>query len=434
MTAPPQHTGLKAQHDTQVDTTEAEEQVEEEQLEHPTKEFSNFCSQDTYFVHSQAELDLISNQCTDIRGSIVINGYQSPIVDTGTIETIGGDIRISNATTVVRINLSKLAVISGSFQLNVLTSLTSINAPYLNTLGVIDWRILPILSTVNFETDLRDIKSITISDTSMTGFSGFDVENLETLNVNNNRFMESISSNIKGIGRKLAVSANARNAVVSFPNLAYANNITIRDVSSLNIQSIEAVNASMELINNNFQAVKFPKLKSVGGTLSLIENYNLRDAEFPSTEEIGGGLMVVNNTNVNKINFFPRLSIVGGAIEFVGNFREAIFGKLNLVRGSAIIKSTSDNFDCARWIRGIDQNGTQHSVIRGGKIICTRGSQQQVVKYGDDGAVIDEQISIIDDSESDAARVAENRASSSGVPQSIISFAVFGAVSYVLGF
>lgn len=395
---------------------------------------SSACSQEHYHVRSQADLDHISNQCKDIAGSIVINGYYSPIIDTGSLQSVGGDIRISNATNLVRVNLPMLTVIGGAFTLRELTSLTSVNGPYLNTVGVIDWKILPILSTINFESGLVDVKSITISDTSMTGFYGFDVDSLDTLNINNNRFMESISSNLKGITRRLSISANARNAQVSFPNLEYANNITIRDVSSLNIQSIENVNSSMELINNNFQDLKFPKLKFVGGTLSLIENYQLRNVEFPVTEDIGGGLMVVNNTNINKINFLPRLLSVGGAIEFVGDFKEASFAKLNLVRGSAIIKSASDTFDCSRWIRGGDQNGTHSSIIRGGKIVCTSAGKQQVVKYDQDGTVVDEEISFIEDADSDSAKMGENAGVAIGVSKSMFSIVALGAISYVLGF
>jgi hypothetical protein len=395
---------------------------------------SSACKQDFYDIHTQADLDDITSQCSDIAGSIVINGYHSPVIDTGELQTVGGDVMVVNASSLVRINLSKMAVIGGTFGLKELTSLTSVNAPHLNTVGVIDWRVLPIMSTVNFESGIVDVNSITISDTSMIGFFGFDVDRLDTLNINNNRFMESISSNLKGISRKLSISANARNAQVDFPKLEFANNITIRDVGSLNIQNIENVNASMELINNNFNIVKFPKLKTIGGTLSLIENYNLRDAEFFAVDDIGGGLMIVNNTNINKINSFPRLSSVGGAIEFEGDFRETSFGKLNLVRGSASIKSTLDSFDCSRWIRGGDQNGTQSSIIRGGKIVCTSAGKQQVVKYDQDGTVVDEEISFLGDSDSNHSKVGhENAASGRGISAPLLALAILAPAIYLFG-
>lgn len=334
-------------------------------------------------------------ECDDILGSVIITNYQGPTIDTGDIKTISGDFVVANASNLVRINVSKLAVIGGKFSLNELTSLTSVHAPVLNDVGSINWSILPILSTVSFDNGVKKIKSITISDTSLIGFSGFDIEYLDTLNINNNRFLESINANLKGIKTRLAISANAKNILVSLPNLEWANNITIRDVSSINLSNIETVNASLELIDNNFQALKFPKLTSVGGTLSLIENYNLKEVEFPNIGEIGGGLMIVNNTQISKINFFPKLMSVGGAIEIFGDFKDATFSKLRLVKGSALIRSSSDGLDCSKWTRGNDESSG--SIVRGGKIECTSGSKQQVVKFDQDGEIVDEAISIIED-------------------------------------
>ncbi|ONH68548.1 Sporulation-specific protein 22 [Cyberlindnera fabianii] len=414
-------------------TQKNRDEFESDTSESNTIEIPEICSKDQYVIHSQADLDVLSDLCHDIMGSIIVSNYYGPVIDTGDILTIGGDFVIVNATSLVRVQLSKVAAISGMFKLNELTALTAVNAPALNTVRVIDWRILPILSTVNFDNGISEVKSITISDTSLVGFSGFEVDSLETLNINNNRFMEIINSNLRGINEKLSISANAKNAVVALPNLEYANNVTIRDVGSLSLPSIEGVNASMELINNNFLSIKFPKLKHIGGTLSLIENFNMKDVEFPTVEDVGGGLMVVNNTMLNKINFLPKLSIVGGAIEFVGDFKEAIFSKLSLVRGSAQIKSVSDSFDCSRWIRGDDQNGTtaSNSIIRGGKIVCTSGNMQQTVKYDQDGAVLDEDISFIDDHESDDAKVGND--TSSGAHSTSVTKALLGGYIILAG-
>ncbi|CAM9019368.1 unnamed protein product [Wickerhamomyces anomalus] len=352
------------------------------------------CSQGDYHISSSTQLEQLY-ECDDIVGSVIINNYQGPTIDTGDIKTISGDFIVSNASNLVRINIPKLAVIGGRFSLSELTSLTSVHAPTLTEVGSINWNVLPILSTVSFDNGVKKIKSITISDTSLIGFSGFDIDYLDTLNINNNRFLESINANLKGVKEKLTISANAKNILVSLPNLEWANNITIRDVSSINLSNIERVNASFELIDNNFQAVKFPKLSNVGGTLSLIENYNLKEVEFPNINEIGGGLMVVNNTQLSKINFFPKLMSIGGAIEFYGDFKDTTFNKLRLVKGSAIIHSKSDALDCGKWTRGSEENSG--SIVRGGKISCIAGSKQQVVKFDQEGEIIDEDISIIDD-------------------------------------
>lgn len=368
------------------------EDEEVQEIEVPTQ-----CSQGSYEISSESQLAELY-QCDDIIGSVHIQNYHGSTLDTGDIKTISGDFVISNASNLVRINTPKLAVIGGKFKLNELTSLTSVNSPFLNNVGIVEWKVLPILSTVNFDYGIKKVKSITISDTSLIAFNGFDSEILDTLNINNNRFLESISTGLKGINEKLSISANARNIVVSFPKLEYANNITIRDVSSLDFSNIHAVNKSLELINNNFQSVKFPKLKSVGGTLSLIENWNLKDVEFNQIEDISGGLMLINNTYLNKLNFFPKLTSIGGAIKFVGDFRDASFSKLKVIKGSALIDTASNGFDCSKWTRNDSDNGIA-SIIRGGSIVCRSSGREQTVKYNNEGEIVDEIISIIDDTE-----------------------------------
>lgn len=358
----------------------------------------NKCAQD-FNIENEGQLNELSG-CDEVDGSVYINNYGGSIIDLGSVRSISGDFIISNASNLVRVNLPKMNSINSVFGLDRLTSLTSVLAPNLSNVGVINWKVLPILSTVGFDSGIKSIKSITISDTSLIGFSGFDIEYLDVLNINNNRFLESISTNLKGIKQQLSVSANAKNILVSLPQLEWANNITVRDVSSLNLSNINSVNESLELIDNNFESVKFPNLKRIGGTLSLIENYNLKDAEFSTVEEIGGGLMIVNNTNIGKINFFPKLNVIGGAIRFIGDIKSTSFNKLKLVKGSAYIKSASDLLDCSKWAHGsVSSSGVNEfgSIVRGGKIDCTSGSKQQVVKYDKDGSILDENISIIDE-------------------------------------
>ncbi|CCH45423.1 Sporulation-specific protein [Wickerhamomyces ciferrii] len=358
------------------------------------------CSKGEYVISSSAQLEQLY-ECDDIIGSLIISNYQQPTIDTGDIKTISGDFVVVNATNLVRVDTPKLRKVGGEFVLKELTSLTSLNLPRLTQIGSIRWNVLPILSTVSFGDNVEKISSIIISDTSLIGFAGFNVEYLDILNLNNNRFLESINLNLKGVKQQLSVSANAKNILVSFPHLEWANNVTIKDVSSINLDAIEKVNSSLEVIDNNFQAFKLPKLSSVGGTLSLIENYNLKEIEFPNVSEIGGGLKIVNNTQVGKINFFPKLNVIGGAIEFLGDFKEASFNKLKLVKGSAIINSKSDGLDCSKWIHGgSTDDSVGASIIRGGNIVCTAGSKQQTIKFDQEGEIIDEEISIIEDNDS----------------------------------
>ncbi|KAH3667772.1 hypothetical protein WICMUC_005304 [Wickerhamomyces mucosus] len=358
------------------------------------------CSQGNYQVSSTAELEQLY-QCDNIVGSVHISNYKGSVIDTGSIQTISGDLSVSNASSLVKINVPNLASIGGTFSLKELTSLASISAPSLNSVDSINWKVLPILSTATLDKGIKQIRSITISDTSLTRVSGFDVATLNTLNLNNNRFLDIISMNVTSIKEKLTISANSKNAIALFPELKWANNITIRDISSINLSNMEKVDESMEFISNNFKSLKLPKLESVGGTLSIIENHNLKEVEFNNIDEIGGGLMIVNNTMIESVNFFPKLSSIGGAIELLGSLKEANFSKLRLVKGSAIIQSVYESFDCSLWTKGLGDSG---SIVRGGKITCISGSMKHDMNYNENGEILDESITSIENSNKSSNR------------------------------
>ncbi|ODV97257.1 hypothetical protein PACTADRAFT_55668 [Pachysolen tannophilus NRRL Y-2460] len=346
------------------------------------EEIPEHCSKDHYYINSSADLSEIAD-CETISGTISITDYEGSFLNLGDIKHIRGSLIIKNAHNLVRIEGIAVQNIASAMWLQELTSLTSLYFPSLVTVNEIYWKVLPILTTVSFDTGIQNVNRITVSDTSLTGFSGFDVEKLEKLDVNNNRFLESVDSQVKKVSEELSIAANAKNVVVKFPQLTWANNITVRDVSSLDIGSLEEVEASIGFIDNLFSSLKAPKLKNVGGTLMISENEILSDVQFPNLTQIGGGLMIVNNTEIDKINFFPNLQAIGGAIKFSGDFKDFSFSKLRLVKGSASIKTTSDNFDCSRWMR---TDAT--AFVRGGKIECAAAARtSETIHVDKDGIV-----------------------------------------------
>ncbi|ODQ80256.1 hypothetical protein BABINDRAFT_161219 [Babjeviella inositovora NRRL Y-12698] len=339
-------------------------------------EVPEHCTKEVYKIHSSGDIAALAD-CETITGSLVFENYQDPVIDFGDIVHVAGNVKVANSSHVVRVISNKLSEVGGMLSLEELTSLTSVYFPMLVAVDQLEWKILPILSTVNLDAGISKIRSITISDTSLVGFTGFEVDLLDILNINNNRFLESVTSNVRKISQELLISANAKYAEVRFPSLKFANNMTFNDVSMLDLSNIELVENSASFINNKFSALKIPKLKEIGGTLSISKNTGLSSVELPTLGEVGGGLIVMDNALLQKLNFFPKLSVIGGAIEFTGNIKEATLAKLKLVKGSAIVQSTAAAFDCSKWTKGDMAN-----TIRGGRIECTGGmAQEDMMSY-----------------------------------------------------
>ncbi|QPG75484.1 hypothetical protein FOA43_002839 [Brettanomyces nanus] len=335
-----------------------------------TSEIHPKCFKNSYQISTSGDLLEISD-CQTISESIYIHGYDAELLDLGSISQIKGDLKISNASQILRIEALGLESIDGSFELNTLTSLTSASFPKLESVNILDWRVLPILSSVNLDKGIKRISSVILSDTSLTGFGGFNVENLKTLRIDNNRFLEMIESSVKEISGDLLIAANARNLKVKLPELKWVKSALIKNTDELDLSALQVIQSSAEFIENRFKELSLPKLKSAGTTLSIIDNNWLENADFSSLVEIGGGLMIINNDKLTQINFFPMLKSVGGALEFEGDIDSNEFRQLKVVKGSAILKSSSNKFNCQSWV---DQEVS--TVVRGGKIECGSGNSE----------------------------------------------------------
>lgn len=344
------------------------------------------CKKAQHIIENQHDLHEISSACSELDGSIVFQNYVEPNIDLNNIKIINGDFVVEENNAVVSIHGDSLEKIGGTFNLYDLTSLNAVSFPKLHDLNVLHWRIVPILSSVALDNNIKAVKSITISDSSLTTLHGFDkIEKLETFNVNNNRYLESISTSIKYISRQLSVSANADELDLDMSNLIWANNVTIRDTKTIKLDKLQYVNQSLEFIENTISSLELSSLKAVGGTLGIIENKQLSKVDFNNVSQILGGLMISNNDALDRVDFFNDLRLIGGAIQFKGNIKDTDFPNLRLVKGSAIIQSLSDELDCTKWVS--PQTGS--SIIRGGKIECESKGKKSSASVRQDGTVLD---------------------------------------------
>lgn len=317
---------------------------------------------------SNDELNIVRN-CSELAGSLIIAHYGEPVLHLGNIEKIKGSLKIANSPQVARVEAPALHTIANDLVLQQLTSLASVSLPLLRLVKRLDWTILPILSIVRFSHEIGSIESITVSDTSLVKFSGFMADDLDRFDINNNRFLESITSNVQSI-KTLHIAANAQDVVVKLPKLESVHNVSIHEVGSLDMAKLREINSSASIINNRLTNLALPELTHVGDTLSIQNNNHLEAVDLPEITDIDGGLMIVNNTKIERIDFLPRLTTIGGALELEGNIRDINLTSLRLIKGSARVQSLSPAFDCGAW-----SQSDIGSVIRGGNIECLAPSR-----------------------------------------------------------
>ncbi|KAL6947402.1 hypothetical protein ACO0QE_002286 [Hanseniaspora vineae] len=357
------------------------------------------CSFAKHEVSNAHQLQELQDQCSTVTGDLIFQNYVDPIINLGSIKVIQGSLVVEESSSLVRFEAPQLKEVGHEFKLKRLTSLTSIYMENLSTVETIMWKVLPILSTAQLGSSFKKTKKIIISDTSLTSFDGcHNLKELSVLNLNNNRFMEEITCDVESVSQQLSIAANARDIAISLKELQWANNITIRESSKIELPKLESVKNSMEFIDNYFSTLKIPNLENIGGTLGLLENRNLKTIDMNNLTEISGGIMISKNSQLKSIDFFSKLQQIGGAIQFDGTIDKVEFPKLKLVKGSVSIISDSNDLDCSQWTS--PKNGL--SIIRGGKITCSSLKKETNISLNENGEILDsdEVEKVKDDSES----------------------------------
>lgn len=322
---------------------------------------ANTCKQD-FKINSDGDVSQLSG-CDTVKGSITV-GSNVVNLSLSDLQTLQGDLNIKGASGLVSISCPQLQSISGAFNLQELTILTTLSCPSLTKVGSINWVTLPALKALEFTAEVTECPSVLITDTTLTTLDGINLTEADIFNVNNNNYLKTVDIALGNITGALSVVANSKGVNVSFPNLEWAMNITVRDAGSISIPNLKVVNSSIAFVNNTLTDCQFPVLTQVGQSFTFNSNTKLTNITANKLESIGGTFQIANNTQLIRIDGFESLASVDGSIDFSGDFTYATLPSLDDVRGGFNAQTTA-NFSCTEF-----DNYHNSGVIKGDGYKC----------------------------------------------------------------
>ncbi|KXJ90800.1 GPI-anchored cell wall organization protein ecm33 [Microdochium bolleyi] len=301
------------------------------------------CQDPTATVQSSADATAVA-KCGKFDGNIVISKSYSGAIDLGGLQRIGGDLTALDNENITSLSANFLQEIGGKLSLKNLINLSGMSLMRLSSVDTIEWVTLRKLANPTLGiTGITKASSILVADTTIKTLEGLNVDSLSFINLNNNREIVTFKSNIKSISDRMIIDSNGLKMQMDMPNLIWASNLTISNVTTFSAPALKTINGSMSFSSNYFTSVSFPNLtKLEEGTFSFISNPQLTNLTLPLLKSVGGGLVVANNTALSAINGFPTLETVGGAIGIRGSFKNFSLPALDDVRGGAEITSTED--------------------------------------------------------------------------------------------
>lgn len=280
--------------------------------------------------------------CRTFAGSIAIaTSAPGPIAIDG-IQTLDGNLIVTNNTNLRSISGNQLREITGTFEANDVQNLNSVSFPNLEKVDELLFNALPNLQSLGFTAQVSEATNVRIENTELQSLQGINIETADSIVIVNNRYINDVRMQLGNISTELTLEGNNADVKVAFPNLIWATALTFRDCATVDLPSLETLNSSLTLVGNAFTNFSAPNLTFVGGALAINENPNLAEVSFPLLEEVVDNLELANNTKLNKIESFPELVTIQGALDMNGNITDVSIPKLNEVSGAFNLQSKSN--------------------------------------------------------------------------------------------
>lgn len=278
------------------------------------------CNGPSITIQTNADAATIAS-CQTYKGDVIIASTASGTIEINGVQQITGNLVCKNATQLTAITSDQLNSIGGTWLLHDLTILSTLQFNSLTSVNNIEWIGLPALQGLNFDQGVQKANNIYISNTQLNTLAGIELKKVNLLDVNNNYYLSSVNvDDLTNVTTALSFAANAKGLEISFPSLEVAGNMTFRNTSTVSVPALSEVLGDMGFYSSTASSFKAPNLTLVESTVAFVDSPYVNTISMPILKEIGGGFLIANNTNLDKINGFPKLEVIVGALDFAGVF------------------------------------------------------------------------------------------------------------------
>lgn len=162
--------------------------------------------------------------------------------------------------------------------------------------------------------------SIKIQDTFISDLSGLNVATADNITIANNGRLTMFNAKLENVTYTLSVVDNAGGMQINMSRLESAGVLDFRSIKSFDAPLLQTANRLSFQESPDLLSVSANNLTSIKDSLTLDNNKKLANISFTSLEKISGDMTIRNNTALLKINKFPQLKTIGGAVLLAGSF------------------------------------------------------------------------------------------------------------------
>jgi hypothetical protein len=296
--------------------------------------------------------------CETITGNVTVDPSVTGALAIEGPEEIEGSLLVNGTSGLVSLTSTTLRSIGGTFLLEDLNILSTLQMSALRSINEISFVKLGQLRELTFGTEgVTRASNVRISDTFLNDLSGLKLASVASFRIDNNGQLRRFSSDLVNITDFLQINANGREGGmnVSMLDLTSAAHISLNNVSSFEVPSLERMTGSLTFDGNpQLESFAAPNLTEVATSITFTSNRELTNISFPELTQISDGdLTIIENAELQEFAF-PELTRIFGGMRLAGNFESASFPELIQVRGTINVTSSTQNSTFCDAINDLD--------------------------------------------------------------------------------
>lgn len=261
---------------------------------------------------------LALSNCAQYNGNIIIDPNFAGSASLQNVQTISGDLTITNVTSLSTLTATKLETVGGTFYVADCVIMSEISMPALRRVGILHLDGMPSLQQIDFGQGLESASEVHISNTQLFSTAGLELKSVDVFDINNNPYLKTAHFNdITEITSSFSAQDNGNDLEILLPKLQSAPVIAVHNVTTFSAPSLNEVVTSLDLSYSRMTTYVADSL-SKSGNFTIIGS-DLEDLDLPSLVYVDGSLTVVNNTFLGFIAM-DKLATVDGNIILAGSF------------------------------------------------------------------------------------------------------------------
>jgi hypothetical protein len=234
------------------------------------------------------------------------------------ITQITGSLNSSLAVNLISLTAPSLETIGASLNVIASVKITTLQFNSLTSIGSLVFNAVPFLHYMELGGGgVTTIGNVSIINTGFVSIDWLKMDTVKDFVLQNNQDLITLDLDaLRSFTGDLDISGNNADLVVTMPNVTTANSISIANLTSVGMSSIQKLAGDLDLSGDSMSEINLPELVNTS-SIRISSDMNLETLDMSKLILVAGDLSIISNDKLAAITM-PALEVVNGDMTLTG--------------------------------------------------------------------------------------------------------------------